>query len=378
CSEASAELLPLVLEDALRVGFTRNARLISQFLRQVTRQLIALPYKQWREVGEGLSIKLHPAGHILGSAYVEVKIRDPGGSATRDARVVFSGDLGAPYTPLLPAPRSPWRADLLVLESTYGDCLHENRAQRQLRLQRIIERALRDRGTVLVPAFSIGRTQELLYDLEGLIYREDSRTASPGITWADLEIIVDSPLAAKMTASYRRLRHLWDREARRRIRTGRHPLAFEQLYTVESHEEHLQTVAYLASSGRPVVVIAASGMCAGGRVVGYLKVLLGDARNNVLFVGYQVAGTPGRVIQKYGPTGGYVDLDGQRITIRAGVHTVGGYSAHADQAGLLRFVRGIRHKPGEIRLVHGDAPAKRELQQRLRRFLPETDVVIAG
>ncbi len=267
CSEASAELLHLVLEDALRVGFTRNARLISRFLGQVTRQVVALPYKQWREVGEGLSIKLYPAGHILGSAFVEVKIRDPGGSATRDTRVVFSSDLGAPYTPLLPVPKSPWRADLLVLESTYGDRLHKNRAQRRLRLQRIIERALRDRGTVLVPAFSSGRTQELLYDLEGLIYREGSRMASPGITWADIEIIVDSPLAAKMTASYHRLRYLWDREARRRIRTGRHPLTFELLYTVESHEEHLQTVAYLAGSGRPAVVIAASGMCAGGRVV---------------------------------------------------------------------------------------------------------------
>lgn len=377
CSEASAELLPLVLEDALRVGFTRNARLIEQFLGQIGHQLVALPYKQWQAVGEGVSIKLHPAGHILGSAYVEVKLQASVERTNRDTRVVFSGDLGAPHTPLLPAPRPPWRADLLVLESTYGDRLHENRAQRQLRLQQIVERALRDRGTLLIPAFSIGRTQELLYDLEGLIYRHGSHKASPGIRWADLEIIVDSPLAAKMTACYRRLRHLWDQEACRRIRAGRHPLAFEQLYTVDSHDEHMQTVAYLASSGRPAVVIAASGMCSGGRVVNYLKAMLGDARNDVLFVGYQASGTPGRAIQKYGPTGGYVDLDGQRFIIRAGVHTIGGYSAHADQANLVRFVKGIRHRPREVRLVHGDDAAKRELQLLLRHLLPEAAVVVA-
>lgn len=291
---------------------------------------------------------------------------------------MFSGDLGAPYTPLLPVPKSPWRADLLVLESTYGDRLHEDRAHRQERLRKIIEGALDNRGTVLVPAFSIGRTQELLYDLEGLIHRMGNRQVANGVRWDELEIIVDSPLAAKMTDSYRQLRHLWDQEALRRIRGGRHPLAFEQLYTVESHEEHLQTVAYLAGSGRPAVVIAASGMCSGGRVVNYLKAMLGDPRHDVLFVGYQAVGTPGRMIQKYGPGGGYVDLDGQRLTIRARVHTIGGYSAHADQASLIRFVRGIRRKPREIRLVHGDLSAKRVLQQELQQMLPETDVVIAG
>lgn len=381
CSEASALLLPLVLEDALKVGFTRNVSLIARFLDQIQIQVVALPYKQWRSVGDGVSIKLHPAGHILGAAYVEVKVQAVELKAPRrrkDWRIVFSGDLGAPYTPLLPAPRPPWRADLLVLESTYGDRLHEKRAQRQVRLRQVVEHALRNRGTVLVPAFSIGRTQELLYELEGLIHRMGNRLVGSGVRWEDLEIIVDSPLAAKMTASYRQLRHLWDREARQRVAAGRHPLAFEQLYTVESHEEHLQTVAYLAGSGRPAVVIAASGMCSGGRIVNYLKAMLHDPRHDVLFVGYQAAGTPGRTIQTYGPAHGYVELDGQRFTIRAGVHTIGGYSAHADQADLLRFVKGMRHQPQEVRLVHGDESAKRQLQQKLQRMLPESDVEIVG
>jgi metallo-beta-lactamase family protein len=380
CSEASALLLPLVLEDALKVGFTRNVSLIGRFLEQIQLQVVALPYKQWRSVGAGVSIKLHPAGHILGSAYIEVKVQASGKrkqGAVRDWRIVFSGDLGAPHTPLLPAPKSPWRADLLVLESTYGDRLHEKRAQRQLRLRQVIEHALANHGTVLVPAFSIGRTQELLYDLEGLIHRMGGRQVATGVRWDQLEIVVDSPLAAKMTDSYRQVRHLWDAEARRRVGAGRHPLAFEQLYTVDGHNEHLQTVAYLAGTGRSAVVIAASGMCSGGRVVNYLKAMLGDPRHDVLFVGYQAVGTPGRTIQKYGPSGGYVDLDGERYTIRAGVHTLGGYSAHADQANLLRFVKGIRHRPREIRLVHGDDAAKHELRRQLQRLLPETTVVVA-
>jgi metallo-beta-lactamase family protein len=122
------------------------------------------------------------------------------------------------------------------------------------------------------------------------------------------------------------------------VREGRHPLAFEQLVTVARHDDHVRMVRHLAESRQPAVVIAASGMCAGGRVVNYLKAMLGDARHDVLFVGYQAAGTPGRDIQRYGPRGGYVVLDGERLDIRARVHTIGGYSAHADQRNLIDFV----------------------------------------
>ena len=122
---------------------------------------------------------------------------------------------------------------------------------------------------------------------------------------------------------------------------------------------------YLAESGRPAVVIAASGMCAGGRVVNYLKAMLGDARHQVLFVGYQGAGTPGRDIQRYGPQGGWVMLDGERYDIKAGVTTISGYSAHADQTGLLGFVKQMRHWPRSIHLVHGDTEARRALKVAL-------------
>jgi metallo-beta-lactamase family protein len=162
------------------------------------------------------------------------------------------------------------------------------------------------------------------------------------------------------------------------VEAGRHPLAFEQLFTIDSHHAHRKVVEGLAKSGRPSIVIAASGMCAGGRIVNYLKALLGDPRTDVLFVGYQAEGTPGRDIQKYGPRGGYVVLDGERYDIRAQVHTLGGYSAHADRENLLDFVRCMRKKPGEVRLVHGDPDAKRSLAEGLREVLPEAEVWIPG
>ncbi len=375
CSEASAALLPLVLEDALKVGVTRDPALIEPVLRLLGARIMALPYDHWFTLAEGdpgLRIRLQPAGHILGSAYVECELRQ-GGDYTR---ILFSGDLGAPETPLLPDPKPPESADLVVLESTYGDRLHEDRQDRRLRLRAIVEHAFANGGALLIPAFSIGRTQELLYELEDIIHQSGRRDLVTGRAWDDVEIILDSPLAADLTAGYAQLRAHWDREARDRLAAGRHPLDFEQVLTVSDHATHLRTVDYLTRTARPAIVIAASGMCAGGRIVNYLKAMLGDSRHDVLFVGYQAVGTPGHAIQRYGPRGGYVDLDGQRYPIRAGVHTLGGYSAHADQRGLLDFIGQMPVAPRQVILVHGERSAKQTLQQALRARFPQMEVVI--
>jgi metallo-beta-lactamase family protein len=291
---------------------------------------------------------------------------------------VFSGDLGAPYSPLLPAPKSPFRCDELIIESTYGDRQHEGRRLRRKRLRQTVERCLKNKGTVLIPAFSIGRTQELLYELEEIIHRAMTKrsTSKQAEQWQNLDIIVDSPLASGFTAHYRALKTLWDAEARAKVKVGRHPLSFEQLITISSHQEHMQTVNYLAQSGRAAIVIAASGMCAGGRMQNYLKALLPDPRTDVVFIGYQAKGTPGRDIQTYGPRGGFVYLDGQKIEIQAGIHTLGGYSAHADQKDLVNFVKRMRYKPTDIRIVHGDDEAKAALKQKFLDVAPAARIVI--
>ena len=364
CSEPSAIMLPEILEDALKIGFTRDRALIERVLGLIRSRLVPVPYEQWHSVFDGkdesLSVRLQRAGHILGSAYVECEAESDG----EFERIVFSGDLGAPHAPLLPEPRPPERADRVVIESTYGDKDHESREERRYRLKAVLEHALEDGGTVLVPAFSIGRTQELLYEIESLIHEFGSDEVAPDLPWRDLEIVVDSPLAATFTRIYRDLKPFWDAEATDLVSQGRHPLSFEQLTLINSHEDHLNAVDYLTRSHRPCVVLAGSGMCAGGRVVNYLKTMLADERNDVLFVGYQAKGTPGRDILTYGPRGGWVEFDGKRYDIRARVHQVGGYSAHAGQSDLLRFVKGIEPPPAEIRVVHGDAQAKESLKSQ--------------
>lgn len=184
--------------------------------------------------------------------------------------------------------------------------------------------------------------------------------------WPKLPIILDSPLASRFTAAYRELKPFWSQEARDRVQSGRRPLGFEQLITIDSHSDHQRIVNHLAQTARPAIVIAGGGMCSGGRIVNYLKAMLGDKRHNVLFVGYQAKGTPGYAIQTYGPKGGYVNLDGERFDIRAGISSIGGYSAHADQNGLVGFVTGMQRWPTEIRVVHGEQKAKEALAEQLQ------------
>ncbi|MDO8273688.1 MAG: MBL fold metallo-hydrolase [Gammaproteobacteria bacterium] len=405
CSIPSARLLPLVIEDALKLGFTRDARLIENFLATVQQQLMPLNYNQWYVMVNQdllkLKVRLQMAGHILGSAYVELDMqwRDTVDSKWTSHRTVFSGDLGAPYAPLLPSPKAPYAADTLVIESTYGNRRHESRRERRLKLKALVERALLDGGTVLIPAFSIGRTQELLYEFEGIIH--DVRNVGAGLArdgvaaksdrgqgplphnkvdWSELQVIVDSPLAAKFTEVYRELKPFWDKEALQRVRAGRHPLDFETLLTIDSHEDHEKVVRHLAETKRPAIVIAASGMAAGGRIVNYLKAMIDDPVHCVLFVGYQVPGTPGHAILKHGAVGAglpaiagakvnreqgslpQVGLDGERYSIRAMVASIGGDSAHADQQNLLSFVRGMKRWPTQVRVVHGDDEARRALK----------------
>ena len=378
CTTATASLLPMVIEDALKVGVTRNSQMINACLKLLKRQIVAVDYKKWFELPvlsthntDGFNTakaKFQVAGHILGSAYVEIEL----GKRPHNHRVVFSGDLGAPYAPLLPAPKSPYRADTLVIESTYGDKNHAKRKERSKQLKQLIEKAVSDNGVVLIPAFSIGRTQELLYELEQIIYAQRNVSS----VWQSIEVIVDSPMAANFTESYLKFKDLWDKEARRKVHSGRHPLDFSQLYTIDSHQQHIQTIEYLAKRNKPAIILAASGMCAGGRIVNYLEAFLPDKTADVIFVGYQAKGSPGRDIQKYGPRGGYVFLNHDKIQINAGVHTISGYSAHADQSGLINFVKRMRHKPQHIRIVHGDDYAKEALQNEYLKLLPECDVVI--
>lgn len=376
CTPPSAKLLPVVLEDALKIGVTRNKSLIRKVMAKLERMIRPIPFGQWQTIDvEGdvsLTIQFKRAGHILGSSWVNCRCGD--GDAA--SHVIFSGDLGNRETPLLMPPDQPETCDMLVMESTYGDRNHERREHRQQALEDVLKHALQDRGTVLIPAFSIGRTQELLYELEDILHRNQGTDAADGLAWDDVEIVLDSPMAGKFTRLYHELRPYWDEEAKTRVDEGRHPLNFDQLTIIDSHDDHMRAIDYLAKTERPVVVLAASGMCAGGRIVNYLKAMLDNPKHDILFVGYQARGTPGRAIQQYGPSGGYVEFGDERFDIRAQVHTISGYSAHADQAGLVEFVRGMDTLPTQIRLIHGDPDASETLAGILRELVPDTKVAL--
>jgi metallo-beta-lactamase family protein len=179
-----------------------------------------------------------------------------------------------------------------------------------------------------------------------------------------VDVIVDSPLARKFTDIYELMSQYWGDEGQRMLRVDDQPLVFENLMTVTSHGEHLEVIKYLQQGNLPAVVLAGSGMCSGGRVVNYLKRFIGKPETDIIFVGYQAHGTPGYYILRKGE---WVQLDGKRFDIRAGVHQLSGYSAHGDQADLIRFVEGFEERPKQIRLVHGEDAAREALTEELTK-----------
>jgi metallo-beta-lactamase family protein len=357
CSRPTAELMPIMLEDAIRLGITRNKRVIKEFLSDLKHWVRPVGYGSWEKLDGGVSFRLSQAGHVLGSSIVEVE--------HGDQRFVFSGDIGSRSTPLLNEPHSPERADMLVLESTYGDRLHEGREDRTQSLEGILCRTMENRGLTIIPAFSLGRTQELLYEMNRIFEEIEYRRTCSLID--QIDVIVDSPMANKLTEVYNRMQQYWGDEAKETLTVDKQPLIFKNLTRIEDGGEHRGMVEHLKRTRKPAVVIAGSGMCNGGRVVDYLKNFLGHESTDILFVGFQASGTVGRAIQE-SRRGEQVSIDHQVFTVRAKIHSLSGYSAHADQSDLIRFVQGMVQRPGQIRLVHGEETARRTLQRKLEEL----------
>jgi metallo-beta-lactamase family protein len=276
--------------------------------------------------------------------------------------IVFLGNLGNFETPILRDPENAGSADLLFLESTYGDRLHEGREERMSRFAAILDHSLADDGKVFIPAFSLGRTQEILYELDRIfssaLYHDRFPRLASG---ARPPVFVDSPLGLEITKIYSSLREFWDDEAKALMDKGDHPIRFDGLYGVEKQADH----AMLLDMKGAAIIIAGSGMCSGGRIVNHLATGIEKPENDIVFVGYQAAGTPGRAIQERAEKHGAVVLNGKESRIRASVHTLSGYSAHADQRGLLEWVDRMPERPGKIELVHGEPKAQKVLAERL-------------
>jgi metallo-beta-lactamase family protein len=313
------------------------------------RQMRPLEYDQPADVAPGVRARLVEAGHILGSASVILAIAE----GARERALVCSGDLGPRGAPILNDPARIDAADAVLLESTYGDRDHRPLGETVAELASLIGHAVQARSKVLIPAFAVGRTQELLYELAGLV-RAGAIPALP--------IFLDSPLALAATELYLKYPGLADAEARQAAAPGQLWCGLE---TLRACVTSMESQALNDRDG-PCIIIAGAGMCTGGRILHHLKHNLWRPDTSVLIVGYQAAGTLGRRLVDGART---VQILGEEIAVRAQIHTLGGFSAHAGQTDLLSWLAPMARARPRVALVHGEAAARAELAGQIaRRF----------
>jgi metallo-beta-lactamase family protein len=290
-----------------------------------------------REILKGITLTLFNAGHILGSALVQLDVDDGAGHRHR---LLFSGDLGQPNQPIISHYEYPQGADTLLIESTYADRLHPSEDDVEGRLKAFYDQIVRQRSKLLIPAFSVGRTQQILYYLNRLLA---AKRVQP------IPVYIDSPLSQKATRIYERHKGCYNEEARRLLESGVDPMDFPGLKFVESPEQSMA----LNDLRGPMIVIAASGMCEGGRVLHHLKECAPDPRNIVLFVGFQAENTLGRRIVE-AEYGDKVKILGEEVVLKANVHTINALSAHADRRGLMDWFDGVKSGVRHAFAVHGE------------------------
>jgi len=320
--------------------------------KQVMPRFQSIRYGHPVEVAPGVSATFLDAGHILGSAIISLEVRESGDGKPADTTttLVFSGDLGRPGTPILRDPTALAAADYVVVESTYGGREHEPEAE-AVRLLGEAVRATSDAGGVLlIPSFAIGRTQEIVWELDRMIDRGEIPL---------LPLYLDSPMASHASDIYRRHPEFYDSETSKLLQEGETPLD----YPKQTVTRAVEASKAIATAPRPYMIVASNGMLTGGRVVAHLRNLIGDPSATILFVGYQGEGTLGSHLQAGART---VRLDGQVREVKCRIRSISGFSAHADESELLDWLRNFAagKKPGDpgyprtVFLVHGDPEAQ--------------------
>jgi len=347
--EASCELVAILLADAAHLA-ERDAEYRSRKIgkkvkplytlaegEQVIRQLRGRKYRETFKVLKGVRVRFRDAGHILGSCAVEVWASEK----EVERKIVFSGDLGQYDTPILKDPEPIDRADLVLMESTYGGRRHRDREQTIVELGEIFTSPQSRQGNILIPAFSIGRSQEIMYQM-GKHYEQ----------WGlqRFRIFLDSPMAIEASKVYWEYTHLYDEEATRlRIENGGMPLLPN--LTLSRTPDESMAINRIRSGA---IVIAGSGMCNGGRIIHHLKRNLELEQTQVLITGYQANGSLGRRLVNGESS---VRIHGKTIPVRASIHTVGGLSAHGDQDDLARWYENMENRP-PVYLVHGEVDSQ--------------------
>ena len=313
-------------------------------------------YDEIIEITENIHVRYNDAGHMLGSAIIEVWIDEDG----KRTKIVFTGDLGNNDIPLLSSPTMIDDADYLVMESTYGDRLHMRQEGKAQTFLDIVAETIERGGTVVIPSFAVGRTQEILYEINMIKDEKmkDPKFAEEYQTLMKTPVYVDSPLAISATEVFKNNSDLFDDETKELILRGDNPLEFPGLKFTQTADESKA----LNESDEPSVIISASGMCEVGRIKHHLKHNIWNPNSTILFVGYQSVGTLGRTIVDGAKQ---VKIFGEEFKVNARIEYIEGYSGHADQEWLLNFIYSFIRKPKHIFLVHGEPKGQLVLKDKI-------------
>lgn len=359
CTDATADLLQVMLLDSAYIHekdaewqSKKNARTgkpaveplyTVQDAERSLKLVKPILYDQLVELNDQMKIVFNDAGHILGSAITEIWVTEN----NQTSKIVFSGDLGVNNRPILRDPKKIKKADYLIMESTYGGRLHPENATSIDRLIHIIIDTVKRGGSVIIPAFAVGRTQELIYELNMFYEHHPEYQEILG----NLNVYIDSPMATTATEVFRKNAQVFDEETKELILSGDNPLDFKNLVFTRSTQESQA----LNMNRTPKIIISASGMCEAGRIRHHLKHNLWDPKNSIVFVGYQAEGTLGRALLDGVKE---VKLFGETVIVAAEIHNLEGFSGHADQNGLLDWLGGFQKIPKQIFLVHGEEQSK--------------------
>lgn len=312
-------------------------------------------YDEIIDVAENIQVRFNDAGHMLGSSIIEIWVTENG----KTEKIVFTGDLGNNDIPLLGSPTMIEDADYLVMESTYGNRLHIRNDEKANLFLNIVSETLEKDGTVVIPSFAVGRTQEILYELDKI--KQNGASEEFYKKYEELmkvPVYVDSPLAISATEVFKKNMDLFEEEVQEQIKRGENPLDFPGLRFTRTAEESKA----LNESNEPSIIISASGMCEVGRIKHHLKHNLWNPNSTILFVGYQAPGTLGRTIVDGAKK---VKIFGEEIAVNARVEYIEGYSGHADQEWLMNFIYSFFTKPKHIFLVHGEPEGQIVLKQKI-------------
>ncbi len=308
----------------------------------------AVSYGEVRKLNDEIEVRFNDAGHILGSASIEVWVTE----GEKKRKIVFSGDVGNFNQVLVRNPDPIESADYLLIETTYGNRCHKSREATRLEFRQIIHDAIGSNSNIIIPAFAVERTQELIYEL-GVMQREGQL--------GNIPVYVDSPMAVSATEVFQKHSECYNEATWNIIRSSNNPLELPNLIFSRTADE-----SRAINNVHGAIIISASGMAHAGRILHHLKHNLWQPQNHVLFVGFQVKGTLGRQILDGAKT---VKIMGEEIAVKAQIHTLGGFSAHADQDGLMRYINQFQSKPKHILLDHGEPEVMQVFQDAIKQTI---------